>query len=185
MKPTYGRVSRHGVVPLSWSLDHVGPMARSVEDYAILLQAIAGYDPKDAASANVPVPDLRSQLKNGIKGLRVGVPRVNWFNENKGTDPETEAIFDNALKTLESLGAVVAEINGRPFGVARKANQTILTAEAYAFHEKRFSRSAGKIRQLRSQTYAGRRVFERGRLHHSSASSDRAERTNPRKLFCS
>jgi aspartyl-tRNA(Asn)/glutamyl-tRNA(Gln) amidotransferase subunit A len=58
MKPTYGRVSRYGVVPLSWSLDHAGPMARNVEDCAILLQAIAGYDPKDPASANVPMPDF-------------------------------------------------------------------------------------------------------------------------------
>jgi aspartyl-tRNA(Asn)/glutamyl-tRNA(Gln) amidotransferase subunit A len=145
MKPTYGRVSRFGVVPLSWSLDHAGPMARSVEDCAILLQAIAGYDPKDAASANVPVPDFRSELKNGIKGLRVGVPRVNWFNENKGTDPETEAIFDNALTTLENLSAVVVEIDGRPFSIARKANQTILTAEAYAYHEKRFQEAPEKF----------------------------------------
>jgi aspartyl-tRNA(Asn)/glutamyl-tRNA(Gln) amidotransferase subunit A len=145
IKPTYGRVSRYGVVPLSWSLDHAGPMARSVEDCAILLQAIAGCDPKDAASANVSVPDLRSELKNGIKGLRVGVPRVNWFNENKGTDPETEAIFDNALKTLESLGSVVVEIDGQPFSVARKANQTILTAEAYAYHEKRFQEAPEKF----------------------------------------
>jgi aspartyl-tRNA(Asn)/glutamyl-tRNA(Gln) amidotransferase subunit A len=145
IKPTYGRVSRYGVVPLSWSLDHAGPMARSVEDCAILLQAIAGYDPKDTASANVSVPDLRSELKNGIKGLRVGVPRVNWFNENKGTDPETEAIFDNALKTLESLGSVVVEIDGQPFSVARKANQTILTAEAYAYHEKRFQEAPEKF----------------------------------------
>jgi aspartyl-tRNA(Asn)/glutamyl-tRNA(Gln) amidotransferase subunit A len=145
MKPTYGRVSRFGVVPLSWSLDHAGPMARSVEDCAILLQAIAGYDPKDAASANVPVPDFRSELKNGIKGLRVGVPRVNWFNENKGTDPETEAIFDNALTTLENLSAVVVEIDGRPFSIARKANQTILTAEAYAYHEKRFQEGPEKF----------------------------------------
>jgi len=145
MKPTYGRVSRFGVVSLSWSLDHAGPMARTVEDCAILLQAIAGYDPKDPASANVPVPDLRSKLKNEIKGLRVGVPRVNWFNENKGTDPETEAIFDTALKTLESLGAVVVEIDGRPFSIARKANQTILTAEAYAYHEKRFQEAPEKF----------------------------------------
>jgi len=136
IKPTYGRVSRRGVVPLSWSLDHAGPMARSVEDCAILLQAIAGYDPKDAASANVTVPDFRAGLKDGIKGLRVGVPRANWFNENKGTDPETEAVFDNALNTLESLGAVIVEIDGKPFSIARKANQTILVCEAYAYHEK-------------------------------------------------
>jgi len=136
IKPTYGRVSRFGVVPLSWSLDHAGPMARSVEDCAILLQAIAGYDAKDPASANVAVPDFRARLRDGIKGLHVGVPRANWFDENRGTDPETEAVFDNALKTLESLGAVIVEIDGKAFSIARKANQTILVCEAYAYHEK-------------------------------------------------
>jgi aspartyl-tRNA(Asn)/glutamyl-tRNA(Gln) amidotransferase subunit A len=136
IKPTYGRVSRYGVVPLSWSLDHAGPMARSVEDCAILLQAIAGYDAKDPASANLAVPDFRAGFRDGIKGLRVGVPRANWFDENKGTDPETEAVFDNALKTLESLGAVIIEIDGKAFSNARKANQTILVCEAYAYHEK-------------------------------------------------
>lgn len=135
IKPTYGRVSRFGVVPLSWSLDHAGPMTRGVEDCAILLQAIAGYDAKDPASANVAVPDFRAGLRDGIKGLRVGVPRVHWFDENKGTDPETEAVFDNALKTLESLGAVIVEIDGKAFSIARKANQTILVCEAYAYHE--------------------------------------------------
>lgn len=145
MKPTYGRVSRHGVVPLSWSLDHCGPMARSVEDCAILLQAIAGYDPMDPASANIAVPDFRATLKTGIRDLRVGVPRANWFNENRGTDPETEELFNNALKTLESLGAIVVEIDGRPFSLARKANQTILVAEAYAYHEKRFQQAPEKF----------------------------------------
>jgi aspartyl-tRNA(Asn)/glutamyl-tRNA(Gln) amidotransferase subunit A len=145
MKPTYGRVSRYGIVPLSWSLDHAGPMARRVEDCAILLQAIAGYDPKDPASPNVPVPDLRAELKKGINGLRVGVPRAHWFKENKGTDPETEALFNSALKTLESLGAIVVDIDGQPFSLARKANQTILVAEAYAYHEKRFQEAPEKF----------------------------------------
>jgi aspartyl-tRNA(Asn)/glutamyl-tRNA(Gln) amidotransferase subunit A len=145
MKPTYGRVSRYGVVPLSWSLDHAGPMARNVEDCAILLQAIAGDDPKDPASADVPVPDFRAELKNGIKGLRVGVPRANWFDENKGTDPETEVIFNTALKTLEGLGAIVVDIDGRPFSLARKANQTILVAEGYAYHEKRLREAPDKF----------------------------------------
>ncbi|MGH7817702.1 MAG: amidase, partial [Candidatus Binatia bacterium] len=72
IKPTYGRVSRYGVIPLSWSLDHAGPMARSVEDCAITLQAIAGYDAKDTASANVAVANFQAGLKDGIKGLRVG-----------------------------------------------------------------------------------------------------------------
>jgi aspartyl-tRNA(Asn)/glutamyl-tRNA(Gln) amidotransferase subunit A len=145
MKPTYGRVSRYGVVPLSWSLDHAGPMARNVEDCAILLQAIAGDDPKDPASVDVPVPDYRAELKNGIKDLRVGVPRANWFDENKGTDPETEVIFNSALKTLEGLGAIVVGIDGRPFSLARKANQTILVAEGYAYHEKRLREAPDKF----------------------------------------
>ena len=145
IKPTYGRVSRYGVVPLSWSLDHAGPMARSVEDCAILLQVIADYDPKDPASANVPVPDFHASLKNGIKGLRVGVPRANWFAENKGTAPETETVFNDALKSLENLGATVVEIDGRPFSIARKANQTILIAEAYAYHEKTLQNTPEKF----------------------------------------
>ncbi|MGH7826902.1 MAG: amidase [Candidatus Binatia bacterium] len=145
IKPTYGRVSRYGVVPLSWSLDHAGPMARNVEDCAVLLQAIAGYDPKDPASANVPVPDFRAGLNQGIEGIRIGVPRAGWFDEQKGTDPEIAAIFDRALKTLESLGATVVEIDGRPFAAARKANQTILIAEAYAYHEKRLQETPEKF----------------------------------------
>jgi aspartyl-tRNA(Asn)/glutamyl-tRNA(Gln) amidotransferase subunit A len=136
IKPTYGRVSRYGVVPLSWSLDHAGPMARSVEDCSTLLQVIAGYDVKDPASANVAVPNFSAQLKDGIKGLRVGVPRARWFDENKGADPETEAVFNDALKFLASLGAVIVEIDGQLFSNARKANQTILVCEAYAYHEK-------------------------------------------------
>ena len=89
--------------------------------------------------------DLRAELKNGIKGLRVGVPRANWFNENKGTDSETEVIFNEALKVLEGLGAIVFEIDGQPFSLARKANQTILTAEAYRLPRKTISRSAREI----------------------------------------
>jgi aspartyl-tRNA(Asn)/glutamyl-tRNA(Gln) amidotransferase subunit A len=145
LKPTYGRVSRFGVVPLSWSLDHAGPMARSVEDCAILLQAIAGYDPKDPASADVPVPYFRAALKNGIAGLRIGVPRAGWFDENLGVDPETEGLFNQALKTLEELGATIIEIDGKPFSIARKANQTILVCEAYAYHEKRLQEAPEKF----------------------------------------
>jgi aspartyl-tRNA(Asn)/glutamyl-tRNA(Gln) amidotransferase subunit A len=73
------------------------------------------------------------------------VPRANWFNENRGTDPETEGLFNDALKTLESLGATVVEIDGQAFSLARKANQTILVAEAYAYHEKRFQQAPEKF----------------------------------------
>jgi aspartyl-tRNA(Asn)/glutamyl-tRNA(Gln) amidotransferase subunit A len=145
IKPTYGRVSRYGVVPLSWSLDHAGPMARSVEDCAILLQVISGYDAKDPASANIAVPNFHSGLKDGIKGLRVGVPRSGWFDENLGVDPQTEAVFNQALDVLKSLGAIVADIDGKPFSLARKANQTILVCEAYAYHEKTYQETPMKF----------------------------------------
>ena len=145
IKPTYGRVSRHGVVPLSWSLDHAGPMARSVEDCAIMLQALAGYDARDPASAHARVPDFRSALKDGIKGLRIGLPRANWFDENLGVAPETYSVFNDALKTLMALGAEVIELDGKPFSLARKANQTILIAEAYAYHEKTYQSTPEKF----------------------------------------
>jgi aspartyl-tRNA(Asn)/glutamyl-tRNA(Gln) amidotransferase subunit A len=145
IKPTYGRVSRYGVIPLSWSLDHAGPMARSVEDCAIMLQTIAGYDSKDPASADAAVPNFRAEIGDGIKGMRIGVPRAGWFNESLGTAPETEALFNQALKTLEELGASIIEIDGKPFSLARKANQTILVCEGYAYHEKRLQEAPGKF----------------------------------------
>jgi len=145
IKPTYGRCSRYGVVPLSWSLDHTGPMARSVEDCAILLQVLAGYDANDKASVDVPVPNFQTGLKDRIKGLRVGVPRENWFDENLGIDPRTEAAFNQAVKVIEELGATIIDIDGRPFALARKANQTILVSEAYAFHEKTYRQTPLKF----------------------------------------
>ena len=145
IKPTYGRCSRYGVIPLRWSLDHTGPMARSVEDCAILLQVLAGYDALDNASANVAVPNFQTGMKDGIKSLRVGVPRNNWFNENLGIDPQTESAFNQALQVLESLGAQIVDIDGQPFSLARKANQTILTCEAYAYHEATYQKTPMKF----------------------------------------
>jgi aspartyl-tRNA(Asn)/glutamyl-tRNA(Gln) amidotransferase subunit A len=120
-------------------------MARSVEDCALLLQIIAGYDKSDPASASVAVPDFRGSLKNGIGSLRIGVPRADWFHENKGVDLQTEAVFNDALKILKSLGAHIVDIGGQAFSLARKANQTILIAEAYAYHEKRLQEAPKKF----------------------------------------
>jgi aspartyl-tRNA(Asn)/glutamyl-tRNA(Gln) amidotransferase subunit A len=145
IKPTYGRVSRHGVVPLSWSLDHTGPMARTVEDCALMLQILAGWDEKDPASARAAVPDFRAGLQTGIRGLRVGVPRSNWFDENLGIAAETGNAFTAALNRLAELGAEIVEIDGEALALARKANQTILVAEAYAYHEKTFQSTPEKF----------------------------------------
>ena len=89
LKPTYGRVSRFGVVPLSWSLDHCGPMTWTVEDTALMLQAIAGHDPQDPSSSQAPVPDYQAALKENIRGLRIGVPRHFFFANDPRIDRDT------------------------------------------------------------------------------------------------
>ena len=132
LKPTYGRVSRAGVVTLSWTLDHTGPMARSAEDCAFMLQALAGHDPADPASAREPVPDYLAGLEGGVKGLRVGVVRDYFF---EGIDPEVEKGFEQALATLRQLGAVVEDVQ-IPNIQSAGAFMAILLAEAFAYHER-------------------------------------------------
>src|SRR5579884_149400 len=108
LKPTYGRVSRFGVLPHSWSLDHVGPLTRSVEDAAIVLQAIAGPDPRDHSAATVPVPDYRAELRRGIAGVRIGIPREHFFER---LEPGVESAVRQALCDLEERGARLEEVS--------------------------------------------------------------------------
>ena len=132
IKPTYGRVSRAGVVTLSWSLDHTGPMARTVEDCALMLQVLAGHDPADPASSRRPVDDYVTPLGQGIRGLRVGVPRAYFFD---GIDPEVGAAFEQSMRTLERLGATVGEVEIPGIHTAW-AFMAILLSEAFAYHER-------------------------------------------------
>ena len=131
IKGTYGRVSRHGVVPLSWSLDHPGPMARSVEDCAILLEAMAGHDPKDPASSKAAVPDYRAGLKRGVQGLRVGVPRELFFEE---VQEQVKERVEEAIGVLKGLGASVEELSFPEVHDAAAISAGILGAEATAYH---------------------------------------------------
>ena len=108
LKPTYGRVSRYGLVAYASSLDQIGPLTKEVRDAAILLQAIAGHDPKDSTSVPAPVPDYQERLGQEIKGMKIGVPR-EFFGE--GLDPEVEAAVQEALKTLTGLGADLVEVS--------------------------------------------------------------------------
>jgi aspartyl-tRNA(Asn)/glutamyl-tRNA(Gln) amidotransferase subunit A len=108
LKGTYGRVSIYGIVPLSWSLDHAGPFARTVEDVALVMNAIAGYDPKDVTSANVPLPDFTADLNAGLAGLRLGVPRAYFYEQ---LDPEVRAAVEAALGVLRDLGASIEEVS--------------------------------------------------------------------------
>ncbi len=102
LKPTYGRVSRYGLVAFASSLDQIGPVTKDVQDAALMLQAIAGHDPMDSTSVDLPVPDYRALLGRGVEGLRIGIP-AEYFIE--GLDPEVEAAVRAAIQTLEKLGA--------------------------------------------------------------------------------
>jgi aspartyl-tRNA(Asn)/glutamyl-tRNA(Gln) amidotransferase subunit A len=132
LKPTYGRASRAGVLTLSWTLDHTGPMARTVEDCAYLLQAMAGHDAADPASSRAPVDDYVAALGRDVRGLRIGVPR-NYFFE--GIDPEVERAFEAALGTLRGLGAEVRDVQ-IPSLAATHSFLLIMIAEAFAYHER-------------------------------------------------
>jgi aspartyl-tRNA(Asn)/glutamyl-tRNA(Gln) amidotransferase subunit A len=132
IKPTFGRVSRRGLLPLSWSLDHAGPLTRSVEDAAIVLQALAGHDAGDPASSPADVPDYRAALGGGVRGLRIGVPD-RYFGD--GIDAEVEAAFREALRQLEGLGAELSEFSPPHTDEMPGAIAAIMLPEAFAFHQ--------------------------------------------------
>lgn len=134
IKPTYGRVSRTGILPLAFTLDHPGPMAWTAEDCAILLQAMAGHDPSDHASTDRPVPDFRAELGQGVRGLRVGVVR-HFFEIDNLASPATRKGIDDALAWFTAEGATVREVKLSPLEVYNACTFIILMAEAYSIHE--------------------------------------------------
>jgi aspartyl-tRNA(Asn)/glutamyl-tRNA(Gln) amidotransferase subunit A len=127
LKPTYGRVSRYGLVAFASSLDQIGPIAKDVTDAALLLQAIAGHDPLDSTSAEVLVPDYRAMLDQGVAGLRLGIPN-EYFIE--GMDPEVERAVREAIQTLKTLGARTEPISLPTTDYALAAYYLIAPAEA-------------------------------------------------------
>lgn len=134
IKPTYGLCSRSGVLPLSFTMDHTGPMAWTVEDCALLLQAMAGYDPADPASADRAVPDFTAGLTQDVKGLRIGVVR-HFFETDHPVSPATKSGIDHALTVFEHLGAEVREVTLSPMVEYHAVGSIILTTEAYSVHE--------------------------------------------------
>jgi aspartyl-tRNA(Asn)/glutamyl-tRNA(Gln) amidotransferase subunit A len=133
LKPTYGRVSAWGVIPLSWSLDHVGPIAATVADAAVILQAIAGFDATDINSEDIPVADYVAGLGNRPKTLRIGVPRAYFF---EGLDAEIESAVKQALSVLSTLGADIREIQ-----LEAPTDRTVQSAESYAYHAEHVTRT--------------------------------------------
>ena len=140
LKPTYGRVSRNGIYPLAFSLDCCGPMAWTTEDCAILLQAMAGFDPKDSASADVPVPDFRAALTDHLDGLRIGVVR-HWTQGDATAIAAVNDALEAAVSVLASLGAVVTEVRLPDVWDFTAVSMTITTAEAFAVHERNLQRN--------------------------------------------
>jgi aspartyl-tRNA(Asn)/glutamyl-tRNA(Gln) amidotransferase subunit A len=131
LKPTYGRVSRAGIASLSWSLDHAGPLARTIGDCAVTLGALAGYDARDPGSADVPVGDYVSELELGVKGLRIGVP-TNYFFEH--VEPEVERNTREAIERLKAEGAEIVDVEIPMADLIASVEFGLCMPEASAYH---------------------------------------------------
>jgi aspartyl-tRNA(Asn)/glutamyl-tRNA(Gln) amidotransferase subunit A len=134
LKPTYGLVSRRGAFPLSYSLDHCGPITWSVEDAALVMGVIAGHDPLDPSSVDVPRIDFTAKLGQGVEGLRIGYARQLFANV-PGVSGEVVAAMDGAVARLKELGAIIEETELPDFELFKACGRIIMTAEAYAIHE--------------------------------------------------
>ena len=134
IKPTFGRVSKHGVFPLAWSLDHVGPITRTVEDNAMMLNALAGHDPDDPYSVDRPEENFARDLRRGLDGARIGVPTEFYFEY---VDEEVEALVREVADVFVSLGAQVREVEILNLWETLHAQRLVLAAEAFAVHEER------------------------------------------------
>ena len=133
LKPTYGRVSRRGVFPNTFAMDHCGPLTRSAEDIALFLQVIAGFDPDDPGSEDAPVPDYRAALTGTIEGLRLGLIE-HWYAN--GAHPDLPSAMSAAVEVLRGLGAIVEPVQLSSLRDYTDCKTTISIAELYAIHEK-------------------------------------------------
>jgi aspartyl-tRNA(Asn)/glutamyl-tRNA(Gln) amidotransferase subunit A len=133
LKPTYGRVSRRGVFPNTFTMDHCGPLTRSAEDVALLLQVIAGFDPEDPGSEDAPVPDYAAGLAGPIEGLRLGLIE-HWYAE--GAHPDLMPAMSAAVEVLRGLGAIIEPVQLSSLRDYTDCKTTISIAELYAIHEK-------------------------------------------------
>ena len=157
LKPTYGRVSRAGVLPLAWSMDHVGPMTRTVADSALMLGVLAGYDPADASTSVLPVPDYLAALTGKIHGLRVGVLGPYFL---AGATPAVRAAVEAAAQTLAAAGAIVDEVKLERVSLAAAGSLAVVAAEALAYHAELLRTRAAEYdpevaRRLRLSAFVG------------------------------
>jgi len=139
LKPTYGRVSLRGVIPLSWNLDHAGPMARSVQDVAILMQTIAGYDPQDAWSVDIPADDYLTMSEEDLSGWRIALAVDGYFTDQEVVEGAVQSAVRQAAEVFESLGAQVEQVAFPHALEAAMANGLMIPSDAAAFHHQRLS----------------------------------------------
>ena len=142
VKVTYGRVSRYGGIPLSWSMDTVGPMSRTVGDAAAMLQVMAGYDPKDPTTRGGAVPDYLGALEGGLKGIRIGVPHDQFLSM---MEPEVGAAMQDALGVLKQSGATLVDVRFPPLDPVIGAHRAIIFCEAAAAHEELIRTRAAEL----------------------------------------
>ncbi|MDA1280049.1 MAG: amidase [Chloroflexi bacterium] len=154
LKPTYGRVSRVGVLDLSWSMDHVGPMTRTTADCALMMNVLAGHDPRDTASSTEPVPDFTAGLSGGLKNLSIGVPKDYFFGDL--VDPEVASIVLSSVEKMANAGAEIVELAMPWVHKGRSINLGVIMPEATAVHERMLSdRADSYTPAVRSRIQAG------------------------------
>jgi aspartyl-tRNA(Asn)/glutamyl-tRNA(Gln) amidotransferase subunit A len=134
LKQTYGLVSKEGCVPLGYSLDHIGPMARTARDCALMLQVMAAYDPADPSSVDRAVPSMTAQLDGSLQGARIGVPREHFLSVAQ-LDPQVRTAVLAALDVMVEAGAVLVDVAIPHADIARHAQRVTMIGEAYAYHE--------------------------------------------------
>lgn len=133
IRPTFGRVPRHGVISLAWSMDTVGPIARTAVDTAIMLGVIAGHDPRDPSSADQPVPDYLREMRVDMSSIRIGVPTTFFFDR---IDPEVKAAVERALSELENLGATLVPVEIPDMELSQPVSALIHYCEAIEYHHR-------------------------------------------------
>jgi aspartyl-tRNA(Asn)/glutamyl-tRNA(Gln) amidotransferase subunit A len=168
IKPTYGRVSCFGVIPLSWSLDHVGPMTRSAADAALMLNAMAGFDRRDSATVERPVEDFTASLNQRLNGLHIGIP-TSYFNEH--LQPEVESAWRAAIDTLVALGANPVDVAFTALDAAQRVGMTIVRVEMTTFHREWFARQPADYSAAARERFAV--GASRGAVEYAQAQRDR------------
>lgn len=142
LKPSFGRVTKRGVLQLSATMDHCGPLCKTVEDIALIMSVVAGYDPDDVTSIDVPVPNLTAHLNRGVRGLRLGIERKHFLSED--VTPPVRSSVEAALATFETLGAVVVDVDIPDLELAMTAASALLLVEASSYHRRWLTERPGE-----------------------------------------